>query len=97
MKENIALYGMEKYLQSIFFMNVDSSKIISSVCSTVHLTKLLRAYFVSGTVKGPGNTAINKTEPFALVQITVHSCSGCGVHNFQGHIHIDHDVHSLGL
>ena len=49
-------------------MNVDSNKIISSVCSTVHLTKLLRAYFVSGTVQGPGNTTINKTEPFALVQ-----------------------------
>lgn len=37
--------GMEKYLQSIFCMNVDSSKIISSICSTIHLTKLLRAYF----------------------------------------------------
>lgn len=48
---------MEKYLQSIFFMNVNSSKIISSVCSTIRLTKLLRAYFVSGTVQGPGNTA----------------------------------------
>ena len=60
--------GMEKYLQSIFCMNVDSSKIISSVCSTIHLTKLLRAYFVSGTVQGPGNTAVNKSKPFALVQ-----------------------------
>ena len=49
-------------------MNVNSSKIISSVCSTIHLTKLLRAYFVSGTVQGPGNTAVNKTKPFALVQ-----------------------------